>query len=246
MELFSKINEVFDDLSFLSQQWAFRLITILINQWNDSKIEEFLQEISKLIAKFISKWNNNSSRSKQINGNGVKEMNYLTIIIQKVSLNNQLIQQIAEGSKELMKSISEFITSHIKEQQYEYFIETLLIFINKLSKFPPSVQNLIDANIPEVGLDYIFQGKQIKYDEMDVEELIHQLSSIQNVMKIIKNWYELSTKENDKRTIQDMVRNHGEMISISDQLLQKYSDHDDIAIIVVNIIIWFNSISKQL
>ena len=114
-------------------------------------------------------------------------MNYLTMIIQKVSLNNQLTQQIADGSQELLKSISDFIGAHFKEQQYEYFIETLLIFINKLSKFPSSIQNLIYAKVPEVGLEYISQGKQLKFDEMEVEDLIHQLSSIQNVMKIIKN-----------------------------------------------------------
>ena len=43
-----------------------------------------------------------------------------------------------------------------------------------------------------------------------------------------------------------MVKSHNEMINMCDQLLQKYSDHDDIAIIVVNIIICFNSINKQL
>ena len=56
-------------------------------------------------------------------------------------------------------------------------------------------------------------------------------------MKVIKNCYERDINESNKKAIQDMVKNHREMINISDQLLQKYSDHDDIAIIVVNIII---------
>lgn len=245
LDLFQKINDVFEELSFLSQQYAFRFITILINQWNDKKIEEYLNEISNLIAKFISKWTNSSARSKQISG-GIKEMNYLTIIIEKISLNNQLIQQIAEKDTELIRSISEFIAAHNKEDQYEFFIEAFLIFINKLSKYPTCIQNLVDARIPEVGLDYISKGKQLKIDEMDIDDLIQKLSSIQNVMKIIKNCYERNIKESDKKAIQDMVRNHSEMINISDQLLQKYSDHDDIAIIVVNIIICFNSINKQL
>ena len=246
MELFTKINEVFDNLSFLSQQYSFRFITILINQWNDKKIEEYLSEISKLIAKFISNWTHNSSKAKQVSG-GIKEMNYLSIIIEKISLNNQLIQQIAEGNKELVKSISDFIAVHHKDEQYEFFIETFLIFINKLSKFPSSIQNLIDAKIPERSLNYISQGKEFKIDEIDsIEDLIQKLSSIQNVMKVIKNCYERNIKESDKKAIQDMVKNHREMINISDQLLQKYSDHDDIAIIVVNIIICFNSINKQL
>ena len=185
MELFTKINEVFfEKLSFLSQQYAFRFITILINQWNDKKIEEYLGTISKLIAKFIKKWTHNSHKSQ---GNGQKEMNYLTIIIEKISLNNQLIQQIAEGNKELMIAISEFIQEHYKDQNFSFFIETFLIFINKLSKFPSSVQNLIDANIPKVGLNYISHGQQLKIDNMNVDDLIQKLSSIQNVMKVIKN-----------------------------------------------------------
>lgn len=236
MELFVKINEVFEKLSFLSQQYSFRFITILINQWNDKKIEEYLHEISKLIAKFISQWTNNASKSKQVSNNH-KEMNYLTIIIEKISLNNQLIQQIAEDNKELMVSIAQFIKAHYKDEKYGFFIETFLIFCNKVSKFPSSVQNLIDAKIPEVGLKYISQGEQLKIDKMNVEDLIQKLSSIQNVMKVIKNCYERNISENDKKDIQDLVRNHGEMITMADQLLQKYSDHDDIAIIVVNIII---------
>lgn len=244
MELFNKINEVFENLSFLSQQYAFRFITILINQWNDKKIEEYLTTISKLISKFISKWTHNSSSKHMSTGH--KEMNYLTIIIEKISLNNQLIQQIAEGDKDLMVSISDFIAKHYKDKNSAFFIETFLIFINKLSKFPASVQNLIDAKIPQVGLNYISQGEQLKIDKMNIEDLIQKLSSIQNVMKVIKNWYERNIKDSDKKAIQDMVKSHGEMINISDQLLQKYSDHDDIAIIVVNIIICFNSINKQL
>lgn len=244
-DLFAQINEVFDDLSFLSQQYAFRFITILINQWNDKKIEEYLEKISMLIAKFISKWTHNSSSSKHASS-GHKELNYLTIIIEKISLNNQLIQQIAEGNKELMQSISGFIDVHYKDSKYGFFIETFLIFINKLSKFPSSVQNLIDAKIPEVGLNYISQGEKLKIDEMNVEDLIQKLSSIQNVMKVIKNCYERNIKPADKLAIEEMVKNHSEMINISDKLLQKYSDHDDIAIIVVNIIICFNSIIKQL
>ena len=84
MELFTKINEVFNNLSFLSQQYSFRFITILINQWNDKKIEEYLSEISKVIAKFISNWTDNSSKSEQISGS-IKEINYLSIIIEKIS-----------------------------------------------------------------------------------------------------------------------------------------------------------------
>ena len=179
-DLFAKINEVFDDLSFLSQQYALRFITILLNQWNDKKIEEYLKEITKLVAKFISKWTNDTSRSKYFH-----TATHLTIIIEK-SLNKQLIQQIAECDKELVISISKFIAVH-KEREIRFFIETLLIFINKLSKYPASVQNLIDANIPEVGLNYISQSEKLKIDTMSIEDLIQELSSIQNVMKVIKN-----------------------------------------------------------
>ena len=56
MELFTKIKEVFNNLSSSAQQYSFRFITILINQWNDKKIEEYLSEISRVIAKFISNW----------------------------------------------------------------------------------------------------------------------------------------------------------------------------------------------
>ena len=182
IELFDQINQVFETLSFLSQQYAFRFITILINQWNDKKIEEYLTTISKLIAKFITKWTYNSSKG---HGNGQKEMNYLTIIIEKISLNNQLIQQIAEGNKELMVAISEFIAHHYKDSAFSFFIETFLIFINKISKFPLSVQNLIDANIPKVGLDYISYGHQLQIDNLSIDDLIQRLSSIQNVMKVI-------------------------------------------------------------
>ena len=213
MQLFSKINEVFDDLSFLSQQYSFRFITILVNQWNDKKIEEYLETISKLIAKFISKWTHNSSKNKN-SSSGYKEMNYLTIIIEKISLNNQLIQQIAEGDKELMVSISKFIAAHYKDKKYSFFIETFLIFINKLSKFPACIQNLIDAKIPEVSMDYISQGQSLKIEGMKVDELIQKLSSIQNVMKVIKNCYERDIKPADKKAIEKMVENHKEMIEI--------------------------------
>ena len=165
-------------------------------------------------------------------------MNCLSTIIKKISLNNQLIHQIAEGNKELIKSISDFLAVHHKDEQYKFFIETFLIFINKLSKFPSSIQNLIDVKIPNRSLNYISQGKEFKIDGIDsIEDLIQKLSLIQSIMKVIKNCYERDVKESDKKAIQDMVKNHREMINLSDNLLQRYSDHDNIAIIVVNIII---------
>jgi hypothetical protein len=244
MELFTKINEVFDDLSFLSQQYSFRFLTILINQWNDKKIEEYLSIICKLIAKFISKWTHNAAKSRHSTA-GSKEMNYLTIIIEKISLNNQLIQKIAEEDKELLISISGFIGAHYMDDRYSFFIETFLIFINKLSKFTAWIQNLINAKIPEVSFEYITQGEMLNVEEMEVDKLIQKLSSIQNVMKVIKNWFERNIKTSDKKAIEKMIDNKKEMIDTCDLLLKKYSDHDDIAIIVVNIIICFNSIIKH-
>jgi Asp-tRNA(Asn)/Glu-tRNA(Gln) amidotransferase C subunit len=96
---------------------------------------------------------------------------------------------------------------------------------------------LVETKIPEAGLNYISKRKAFNIQEETIEDLIQNLSSIQNVMKMNKNIYEGNIQDKDKKEIQEIVKKYEQIIDISDKLLQKYSDNDDIAITVVNIII---------
>jgi uncharacterized UBP type Zn finger protein len=126
-DFFSIINNLFNDFSFLSQQYSFRFITILINLWNDKKIEEYLVEILKVMSKFILNCKKSNTMSMQLKS-GVKEMKYITIIIERISLYKQLLKQIADKDYGLFSSISEFISEHYKQEEYEPFIENFLKF----------------------------------------------------------------------------------------------------------------------
>jgi hypothetical protein len=64
-------------------------------------------------------------------------------------------------------------------------------------------------------------------------------------MKLIKNVFEGDLPKELKKKISDEVKKHDEIIMICDELLTKHEDNDDIAIMVVSIIISFNSINKQ-
>ena len=64
-------------------------------------------------------------------------------------------------------------------------------------------------------------------------------------MKLIKNVYEGDLTKEAKKKISDEVKKHDEIIIICDELLTKHENNDDVAIMVVSIIISFNSINKQ-
>lgn len=66
---------------------------------------------------------------------------------------------------------------------------------------------------------------------------------IQNVMKMIKNIYEGGNiNEEQKIDIYTKINSKEEVISVVDNLLSAYQSNDELAIMIVNIIIWFNSI----
>jgi hypothetical protein len=68
-------------------------------------------------------------------------------------------------------------------------------------------------------------------------------------MKMIKNIFEGNITPEQKQNIFETVTAREQIITDSDQLLSKYKDSekkDELAIIIVNIIICYNAISNQL
>lgn len=63
---------------------------------------------------------------------------------------------------------------------------------------------------------------------------------------MIKNIYEGNITEEQKQEIFDKVNSKEQVISVADDLLKSHSNNDDLAIMIVNIIICFNSISNRL
>lgn len=65
-------------------------------------------------------------------------------------------------------------------------------------------------------------------------------------MKIVKNIYEGCIADELKQEIFEKVNSKEDVINMADNLLQTQHNNDDLAIMIVNIIICFNSISNKL
>ena len=151
-ELFEGITKLYFSFQDLSKQYSLRLITILTRQWNDKKIEEYLIQIVRIIAMFISSCDS------------PKEMKLVTLNLERISCFKKLLKIIAEDEKiQLLDSISSFISKHLEKEEYAALIEQLLKFCKKLSKYSQSHKKILDNRIDELGLRYISRGK---YREM--------------------------------------------------------------------------------
>ena len=97
-----------------------------------------------------------------------------------------------------------------------------------------------------LALDYISKSEDMKFEEMGDKKLRQHLTAIQNVMKMVKNIYEGGISQEHKNAIYQKVNQHEQVINVADNLLQNNQNNDDLPIMIVNIIICFNSISNKL
>lgn len=108
---------------------------------------------------------------------------------------------------------------------------------------------LVNEKIHEICLRYISENLDFKESQKDDQALKQILTTIQNIMKMIKNIFDGNISHEQQSDIFVQVTKCEQIITDSDQLLNNYKDSenkDELAIIIVNIIICYNSISKKL
>ena len=100
-----------------------------------------------------------------------------------------------------------------------------------------------------IVLEHISRGERHRqFNEMDENELKSRLQTIQNVMRMVKHLFEgHNISAEQKEDIRDRVKDHEDVINAADDVLklQKNISHE-LAVMIVNIIICFNSISNTL
>ena len=133
------------------------------------------------------------------------------------------------------------------KKDYHPSIEQLFRFCKKLSKQPKAQEFLVEEQVYEICLRYISENQIFTKIHKDDQSLKQILTTIQNIMKLIKNIYEGNITEAQKSSIYEIVLQREQIITDSDLLLNKYQDSekkDELAIIIVNIIICYNAISN--
>lgn len=96
-------------------------------------------------------------------------------------------------------------------------------FCKKFSKYSSSHRNLFLNNIHSLALNYISKFQSTSFDDMEETKLRAVLSSIANVMKLIKNIFEggqLSETENQDIFVK--VSNSEQIITFADALLDNF------------------------
>lgn len=83
-DFLSKICEMYPNFKDLSKQYALRLITILTKQWQQQKIQDFLQEIIDIMSKFIR------------NCDQEIELKLVIMNLEKVASSKQLMKSLAD------------------------------------------------------------------------------------------------------------------------------------------------------
>ena len=239
-EFLSNICQMYPKFKNLSKQYALRLVTILTKQWQQQKIQDFLKEIIDIMSQFIE-----SCES-------VIELKLVIMNLEKVASSKQLMKCLADlqdNCKLLIKNIHHFIAKNIMKKDYHSSIEQLFRFCKKLSKQHKAQEFLVNEAIHEICLRYISENLNFTKVQKDEQSLKQILTTVQNIMKMIKNIFEGNITAEQKKNIYDKVTAREQIIADSDMLLTNYKDSekkDELAIIIVNIIICYNSISNKL
>ena len=81
---------------------------------------------------------------------------------------------------------------------------------------------------------------------MDEIELKSRLQTIQNVMRMVKHLFEgHNISDKDREDIVSQVKSHEDVINAADDVLKTMQNNNhELAVMIVNIIICFNSISN--
>ena len=170
--------------------------------------------------------------------------------LEKVASSMQLMKCLADLQKScklLIKNIHHFIAKNIIKQDYHQSIEQLFRFCKKLSKQHKAQEYLVNEAIHEICLRYISENLNFTKPQKDDQALKQILTTIQNIMKMIKNIFDGNISPEKRQDIFVKVTQREQIITDSDQLLNNYKDSenkDELAIIIVNIIICYNSISN--
>eukprot|EP00347_Sterkiella_histriomuscorum_P023636 403333912 len=235
-ELFSGISHLYSKFKSLAKQYSLRLITMLTKQWNAQKIEEYLVEIVDIISQFIERCDS------------MIEIRLALLNIERISFFKKLMIKLAEiQCDSLIMNISSFIKKSMEKDGYSTSIEQLIKFCKKFSKQSDSHQYLVAYKLHELSLEYITKYQSLNFTDITEKQLRQILTAIYNVMKLVKNLYEGgSITEAIKLDIFEKVSAKEEFIVMADNLLQSYQNNDELAIMIVNIIICFSSIQNKL
>ena len=113
--------------------------------------------------------------------------------LEKVASSKQLMKCLAELQKPckgLIKNIHHFIAKNIMKKDYHPSIEQLFRFCKKLSKQHKAQEYLVNEAIHEICLRYISENLNFTKSRGDEQQLKRILTTIQNIMKMIKNIFD--------------------------------------------------------
>mmetsp|Transcript_16496 Transcript_16496/g.25481 ORF Transcript_16496/g.25481 Transcript_16496/m.25481 type:complete len:164 (-) Transcript_16496:5695-6186(-) len=152
-----------------------------------------------------------------------------------------------ETCKLLIKNIHLFAAKNIIKKDYHASIEQIFKFCKKLSKQPKARMYLVEEEIYEICLRYIQEN--LNFSKVHDQALKEVLLAIADIMKMIRNVYQSKDLSDDqKQDIFTKVTQRRQIITDSDLLLRdsSYYTKDDLAVIIINIIVCYVSISSSL
>ena len=132
---------------------------------------------------------------------------------------------------------------------YEKPCVQLIKFCKKLSKQPESHKYLYKTKMYSIALKHIAIKDNEDLEEMDEKDLMEKLQTIHKVLRMVKHLFE--GQYGDKAEKDDIVEAATEqkaVIEQADRVLDssRTQNNHDLAVIIVNIIICFNSIQNTL
>lgn len=113
--------------------------------------------------------------------------------LEKIASCKHLMKSLADLSdscKLLIKNIHHLIARSVQKKDYHSSIEQLFRFCKKISKQHKAQEYLVNEAIHEICLRYITENLNISKTKMDETVLKQTLTTIQNIMKMIKNIFD--------------------------------------------------------
>jgi hypothetical protein len=173
----------------------------------------------------------------------IVEMKLLLVNLEKIVSFKKLMKEIAKTDcASLIRNISKLLERKMDQPEYDVQIDQLLRFCKKLGKQSDLHIHIVECDLHMRALEYIENHCYTKLT--DSAEVTGRLQTIQNVMNLVKHLFEGSIPLEAQKGIAATVSAQKDVIETFDSLLEEKKKDEDLSIMIVNIIICFNSISN--